>query len=311
MYYIGVDIGGSNTKIGVVSIDWRIVQFLKIPTGNNPFDVLITEIDSIYKQYEIAGIAVGIAGLVDEKGNVIKSVNIPFFNNFPLYEELKSRYNVRIKIENDATVATVAEVIFGEGKNCNSFILLTLGTGIGGGLWFNGVIAPFPMEVGHMSINYNGKLCSCGSLGCLELYASARAIKDSLIEKLENGEYSLINNLYEGNFYKITSEDIYNITMEGDSLCRSVLKEAGKALGAGLANLINIFATEKIILTGGLSKAVNVYLETSINEAKKRAMNGLVENIEIVPSDLVDTGGVLGAVLVLRNQSEINLPCKE
>lgn len=305
MYYIGVDIGGTNIKMGVISADWEIIKLYKFQTGDNPLETILKKIEIILHEFEIKGIGIAVAGLVDREGNIVKSPNIPFFNNFPLLKELKSRYTIDIKIENDATVTALAEALFGEGKNCQSFILLTLGTGIGGGLWFNGRLSEFPMEVGHMSIDYQGRLCSCGATGCLEIYASARAIKNSLIEKIEKGEESYIKSLYEGNFYRATSEDIYRMAMEGDALCRNALKEAGKALGAGIANLINIFAPEKIILTGGLSKALNIYLETAIKEAKKRALNGIGENIKIVQSCLVDRGGILGATALLRGQCRI------
>jgi len=153
-----------------------------------------------------------------------------------------------------------------------------------------------------MSIEYQGKLCSCGNSGCLEMYASAKAIKETLIEKIEDGEHSQAKQLYEGNFYKISSEDVYKLALDGDNLSRQVLKNAGKALGAGIANLINIFAPDKIILTGGLSRAKNIYIETAINEAKKRALKGLSETVEIVQSQRIDSAGVLGAVFLLRNQ---------
>ncbi len=308
MYYLGIDIGGTNIKIGVISTDWEIIKICKFLTGNNPMETLIEKIDNICKEFKIEGIGVGIAGLVDPEGNVIKAANIPFFNNFPLKKELENRYNIDVKVQNDATVATVAEALFGQAKNSLSFILLTLGTGIGGGFWFDGKIAPFPMEVGHMSINYQGKFCNCGNTGCLEIYASARAIKDNLIERIESGEESYIKKLYEGNIYRTTSEDIYKSAMEGDHLCRIVLKEAGRALGVGIANLMNIFCPEKIILTGGLSNAINIYLETSIQEAKKRAMPGLAESVSITQSTLVDKGGVLGAVAILINHHTKCLP---
>lgn len=303
MYYIGIDIGGTYIKIGIISPEWETIKICKFPTGNNPMEKIIEEIDNICNEFKIKGIGVGIAGLVDNEGNVIKAANIPFFNNFPLKKELENRYNMDVKIENDATVAAVAEALFGQGQGSFSFILLTLGTGIGGGFWFDGKIARFPFEVGHMSINYQGKICNCGNTGCLEVYASAQAIKDNIIEQIESGEESDIKKLYEGNIYRTTSEDIYKTAMDGDHLCRIVLKEAGKALGAGIANLLNIFGPEKIILTGGLSKAANIYLETAIQEAKKRAMIGLAESVNITQSPLVDKGGVLGAVAILINQN--------
>lgn len=308
-YYIGLDIGGTNIKIGIISEDWEIITFCKIPTGEKPFESIIKELDEIISEHKILGIGIGIAGLVDCKGNVITSPNIPSFNNFPLKEAIMERFSVPTVVENDANVATLAEALFGEGRDTKSFILITLGTGIGGGLWQDGKVLNFPMEIGHISINYQGKNCSCGNTGCLEIYASARAIKDALIERLEKGQESQILQLYEGNFYRVTTQDIYRLAMEGDPVCRTILKEAGKALGVGVANIVNIFAPDKIILTGGLSKAENLYIETAKQEAKKRSLNGLSEKVEITLSSLIDKGGILGAVAALRIKSES--VCKE
>ncbi|MEJ5226499.1 ROK family protein [Thermodesulfovibrio sp.] len=299
MAYIGVDIGGTYTKIGVVTEQGEVVRLCKFPTYGEPLEFIFEEIDDILNAFTIDGIGVGIAGLVDEEGNVVKASNIPFFNDFPLKKILAERYKMEISVQNDASAATLAEAIMGDGRISSNFILITLGTGIGSGYWSREQDIRFPMEAGHMTINYQGKSCSCGNTGCLEVYASARAIKDNLIEKIEKGEQSSIKMLYEGNFYKVTAEDIYKTALEGDPLCRSVLKEAGKALGAGVANLINIFAPERIIFTGGLSKAVNIYIETAISEAQKRAMKGL--KTEMFISSLIDKGGIIGAVAALSN----------
>ncbi len=303
MNSIGLDIGGTYIKIGVVSSEGSIIKFSKIATTDKTIETIFEELDSIFSEYKISGIGVAIAGLVDKNGNVIKAANIPFFNDFPLKKAFEERYKVDVAVENDATVATLAESIFGEGKNCSNFILMTIGTGIGGGIWLNGSIADLPMEVGHITINFKSeRTCNCGSTGCLEVYASGRAMKESLIEKVEKGEDSIVKTLYEGNFYKVTTEDIYKVAMDGDPVCRSVLKDAGKALGAGISTLINLFGPEKIILSGGVSKAVNIYVETAISEAKRRVMKGLIDKVNIVNSNLVDVGGILGAVALLNNR---------
>lgn len=302
MYYIGVDIGGTNIKIGLVSKDYQLITLCKFPTPNDVISVLFDEIKGFFNENYIVGIGIGVAGLVNTDGTIIESPNIPSLNRIALESLIAEKFSVKTRVENDATAATVAEANFGEGRGVDRFILLTLGTGIGGGFYNEGKVLNIPMEVGHISINYQGKLCSCGNNGCLEMYASGRAIRDTLIEKIEEGEISQAKALYEGNFYKITSEDVYRLALEGDNLSRQVIKEAGKLLGVGIANMINLFAPEKIILTGGLSKAKNIYLETAITEAKKRALKGLTENIEITQSQLIDSGGVLGAVSLLRNQ---------
>ncbi|MCX8034416.1 MAG: ROK family protein [Thermodesulfovibrio sp.] len=302
MYYIGIDIGGTNTKIGLVSKDYQLITLCKFPTPNDIINALFDEIKGLFNENYIVGIGIGVAGLVGEDGTVIESPNIPTLNKIPLASLITEKFAVKTRVDNDATAATIAEANFGEGKGTNRFILLTLGTGIGGGFYIDGKILNIPMEAGHMSIDYQGKLCSCGNNGCLEMYASGRAIRDTLIEKIEEGAISQAKSLYEGNFYKIKSEDVYRLALEGDNLSRQVIKEAGKALGVGMANIINIFSPEKIILTGGLSNAKNIYLEAAINEAKKRALKGLTENIKIIRSQLIDSGGVLGAVFLLRNQ---------
>ncbi len=302
MFYLGIDIGGTNIKIGLISKDYEIIKWKKFPTPNDLIKVLIDEIQEFVNENPISAIGVGVAGIVSKEGTVIESPNIPSLNKVPLASILQDRFLTETVVENDATVATIGEANFGEGRGFSRFILLTLGTGIGGGFYYNGRILDIPMEVGHMTVNYQGKLCSCGNLGCLEVYASGRAIKESLIEKIENGESSQASSLYKGSIYKITPEDVYNLALEGDNLARQILKEAGKCLGAAMASLINIFAPEKIILTGGLSKAKNIYLETAINEAKKRSLEGLSSGISIVQSNLIDVGGLLGAIFTARNK---------
>lgn len=303
MHYIGIDIGGTNIKIGLLSEDYQILKFKKIPTSANLISDLIEQIKEFYNQ-NVIGIGVGVAGLIDKEGVVIESPNIPALKGISILYALREHFPLKIKIENDATVATLAESYFGDGKGVNRFILITLGTGIGGGLFCENKVYEIPMEAGHTTINYQGKLCSCGNFGCLEIYASGRAIRDLLIEKIEDGEYSQAKFLYEGNFYKISTTDIYRLALEGDNLSRQILKEAGKALGSGLANLINIFAPAKIILSGGLANAKNIYIETAITEAKKRALKGLTEKIEIIQSKLIDSGGVLGSALLLRDNEK-------
>lgn len=299
---MGIDIGGTNIKIGLVSEDYQLITLSKFPTPNDIIAVLMEEIKRFCDENHIAGIGVGVAGLIDADGVIIESPNIPSLNGIPLASIIKEKFSIKTTLENDATVATIGEANFGKGRGINRFVLLTLGTGIGGGFFDRGKVLDIPMEVGHITINYQGKLCSCGNSGCLEIYASGRAIRDSLIEKIEGGEYSEAKFLYEGNFYKIKSEDVYRLALEGDNLSRQVIKEAGKTLGVGLANIVNILSPEKIILTGGLSQAKNIYIENAIKEAKKRSLKGLKLNIEIVQSQLIDSGGVLGAVFLLRNQ---------
>ena len=183
----------------------------------------------------------------------------------------------------------------GAGKNFENFVLLTLGTGIGGGIIHKGELLDVSAEVGHMSINAEAEKCPCGNIGCLENYASARAMIARAVAMLEKGTESMLKECCKGSIYKITPEDIYNSALEGDTLSREILREAGRALGVGLANLINILSPEAIILAGGLVGAWNIYVQEAIREASRRAFKDLFDAVKIIPSSLGDEAGVVGA----------------
>lgn len=300
-YAIGVDIGGTNTRVALVDPDGNILEKDKKPTGHDPVNILFELLDKFYHSYseDILGIGIGIAGIVNrEEGKILYSPNIPKLTSLGLKELIQYRYRTCVVLENDANVAAYGERFIGSGKNYKSFVTLTLGTGIGGGVVLNNRLLPIAAEIGHMTINSDGIICQCGNNGCLEAYASATAIVASAISQIEKGTDSLLKNLYNGNFYKITSEDIYKAALEGDTLSRLVLKEAGKGLGIGIANIINIFSPEAVILTGGLSKASNIYIDNAISEASRRAMRELYKRTEIIKSMAEDDAGVVGAALL-------------
>lgn len=183
----------------------------------------------------------------------------------------------------------------GAGKGFNNFVLLTLGTGIGGGIIYDGRLLNVSAEIGHMSIIANGVKCSCGNFGCLESYASARAILDYAVTALEHGTESILREFHQGNVYKLTPEDIYKTALDGDNLSRDVLREAGKYLGVGISNMINIFSPDAIILAGGLIGAWNIYIQEAMKEASKRTFKQLFEKVKIIPSSLGDNAGIIGS----------------
>ncbi len=173
--------------------------------------------------------------------------------------------------------------------------MLTLGTGIGGSIIYKGELLDAAAEIGHMSINAEAEKCPCGNIGCLENYASARAMIAKAVVMLEKGTESMLKNCCNGSIYKITPEDIYKSALEGDTLSREILRDAGRALGVGLANLINILSPEAIILAGGLIGAWNIYVQEAIREASRRAFKDVFEAVKIIPSSLGDDAGVVGA----------------
>lgn len=311
-YALGVDIGGTNIRAAIVGYSdnsgYRIISKLKEPASDQPVEVVCRLIDSLFSEMakDIAGIGIAVGGLINRRdGIVMRSPNIPSLTNFNLASEIKSRHNIAIIIENDANAAAYGEKLAGVGMNFSDFVVLTLGTGIGGGIVINNELLPVAAEIGHMSINFDGQQCSCGNVGCLESYASGRAIINKTVSEIEKGAETALKESYGGNFYKIGADDIYTAALDGDSLARSILREAGKSLGIGIANIVNILSPEAIILTGGLTGAWNIYIEAALKESSKRALKELHNNIKILRSPVYDDAGIIGAAGLLLKKINI------
>jgi glucokinase len=308
-YCIAGDIGGTNIRVSLVDAEYRIISKLKEPTGTDPVEVLFKLIDNIRakqpKGKKICGIGLAVAGVVDsETGAVLRAPNIQSLSGFALGAETAGRYGMNTLIENDANAAAFGEKTAGAGRDFSGFVMLTLGTGIGGGIVVNDRLLRVAAEIGHTTVNTSGPQCGCGSVGCLETYASASAIIGNAVGAIEKGAASILKDSYNGNFYKINAEDIYKAALEGDPLARSVMREAGKALGVGIANMINIMSPQAVILTGGLLGAWNIYIEAAIAEASKRAFPELFSRVRIVPSTLGDDAGTVGMAALTFDKTE-------
>jgi glucokinase len=306
-YGIGIDLGGTNLRVALVSEEGEIVRKIKKTSADKVFETLIGSIEEL-NQEGVAGIGLGVAGLIDRKnGRVFTSPNLRSIEGIDLVNDLRSRFRLPVFIENDANVAALGEKLSGAGRGFDNFVLLTLGTGIGGGIIHKGELLDVSAEVGHMSISSDSEKCQCGNIGCLENYASARAMISRAVSMLDKGHESLLKGCCNGSFYKLTTEDIYKAALEGDTLSREILRDAGKALGVGLATLINILSPEAIILTGGLIGAWNIYVQEAIKEASRRAFKDLVDSVKIIPSSLGDEAGIVGAAcLVFMGISKAN-----
>lgn len=307
-YAIGIDLGGTNLRVALVSEEGEIVRKVRKSSSEEVFVSLLESIEEVNNS-EIVGIGLGVAGIIDRKnGRVFSSPNLRAVEGLDLIHGIHQRFQVPVFIENDANVAALGEKMSGAGKNFENFVLLTLGTGIGGGIIHKGELLAVSAEVGHMSINAEAEKCPCGNIGCLENYASARAMIARAVAMLEKGTESILKECCKGSIYKITPEDIYNSALEGDTLSREILREAGRALGVGLANLINILSPEAIILSGGLVGAWNIYVQEAIREASRRAFKDLFDAVKIIPSSLRDEAGVVGAASLVFMEIAKNTP---
>ena len=286
---------GPISRAALVSEEGEIVRKIKRSSSEEVWGSLLESIEEV-RNREIVGIGLGVAGIIDRKnGRVFSSPNLHAVEGLDLIQGVQQKFHVPVFIENDANVAALGEKVSGAGKHFESFVLLTLGTGIGGGIIYKGELLDASAEVGHMSIHAEAEKCPCGNTGCLENYASARAMIAKAVAMLEKGTESLLKECCKGSIYKITPEDIYKSALEGDTLSREILREAGRALGVGLASMINILSPEAIILAGGLVGAWNIYVQEAIREASRRAFKDLFDSVKIIPSSLGDEAGVVGA----------------
>lgn len=303
-YAIGIDLGGTNLRVALVTKGGEIAKKIKSPTSEEVLPSIIDAVESLYSE-EVAGIGIGVAGVIGrENDRVLASPNLHIIEKIDLVNKIREKFKIPVFIENDANAAALGELWTGAGKDFSVFVLFTLGTGIGGGIVYDGKLLKVAAEIGHMSIHPDGKKCHCGNSGCLESYASMRAILSEAFSALEAGRESVLRQCCGGNFYKLTTEEIYGAALDGDSLARELLKNAGRYLGIGIANMINILSPAAVILAGGLTGAWDIYVQEAIKEASRRAFKELFERVKIIPSLLTDDAGLIGSAgLVFRSMA--------
>lgn len=301
-YSIGIDLGGTNLRVALVSGEGEIVKRLKEPTTPDAVAALKNTVESLSGD-SVEGVGIGVAGLIDRDAlSVVTSPNLPFLSG-ARFRDLGS--GMPVAVENDACAAALGERWMGAGREFRSFVLMTLGTGIGGGIVHEGMLLDAASEIGHMGVEANGERCPCGSFGCLENYASGRAMIAAAREALEEGRESVLRECCGGSIYRMTPEDIYNAALDGDGLAREILRHAGKYLGVGIANMINLMSPEAVILTGGLVGAWDIYVSEAVQEASRRSYRGLFERVKIIRSSLgPEDAGVLGAAALVLHGKE-------
>jgi glucokinase len=314
---VGVDLGGTNVRIGIVTPKGRVLKREEYPLVPSQGALKIVEglvsnlKDFIHrrigKNNQLLGIGIGIAGAIDMKrGRVINSPNIPDFNGFGIREFIKKSISSPIVIENDANAFALGEGWVGAAKGSSYYCGITLGTGVGGGIIINGEIlhgfGGMASEVGHMVIDPEGPLCGCGGRGCLEVYASATGIKRMALEVIQKGEGEEIVKRAGGKAEEVTSETVFEAAQSGDEASQKIFREMGRFLGIGLVNLIHLFDPEKIVIGGKASRAWDSFIRTTREIVMERAMEGSRNRVKILQAKCGDDAGVLGAAYVsLKN----------
>ncbi len=305
---IGIDLGGTSIKFGLISSEGKILRKskLKTPLSKDFQEIveLITKevhrilLEEKLPKNEISGIGIGIPGVTNAKGEVVFANNL-FWKNKPLQSSLEQRLGIRVKVGNDASLAGFGEFHFGAMRNTQNALLLTLGTGLGAGVIINGKVFHgshyLGTEIGHMIIGENFYNCNCGNNGCLETFASATALVKYVAHLMEAGESSILKQ-EEGNQQKnITSQQIFDAARNHDKVAIKALDRFIRYLAMGIANLINIFDPEVIALGGGLSESGDLFLEDLRIIAKTHTYVKEENPTEIVIAELKNDAGILGS----------------
>jgi glucokinase len=319
-YIVGVDLGGTNIVVGAMSADGaQHLAVRSIPTSpelgaDSVADRIVGSIegailDAIAEtgatRKDFIGVGIGAPGPLDrEKGLVVVAPNLGW-KNFPLRDRVSDRLRLPVTLDNDANCATVGEWWQGAARGADNVVGMTIGTGIGGGLILDGKlfhgVSDVAGEIGHTTIDLNGRHCKCGNYGCLEAYASGPAIATRAREVLVREETaSLLPSIVGGKLESITAETVYKAAQQGDAVASEIVRDTARYLGAGIANLLNILNVDVVVVAGGVTQAGDALFTPLRAEVRRRAFRPAVDATRIVPGELPGTAGVVGAVATFK-----------
>lgn len=309
-YIAGVDIGGTNTKIGIVSIEGRIVAKESIKTLSmegveSTLKRIWASIKGLLEKNEInyedlLGVGMGIPGPVREQEIVGFFANFPWEKNLNIAKLFRNISGKETKLENDVNVIALGEARHGAGRGAKTSVTIALGTGIGGGIYIDGkIISGFNGaggEVGHMKLVKDGKLCGCGQKGCFEAYASATGIEREAISRLKVNKTNKLYQKLNGEIDKVEAKDVFDCAKEGDAFSLDIVDYEAEYLAMGIGNILNLINPEKIILAGGVSLAGDILLDRVKEKLPKYAMSVAIENgFSIELGILGNDSGIYGA----------------
>ncbi|MFC2172159.1 ROK family protein [Acidobacteriota bacterium] len=303
-YYVGIDLGGTLIKAALVSGSGNVEFSHKEPTVranlSGLVDQLLKVIQSLadrLKDDTVCGAGIGVPGNVDsETTEILASPNLQFTAGLNVRQALGDRLPIPLAVDNDGNAGALGEHRFGAGRGARNMVYICLGTGVGGGLILEG--KPFRgskgygAELGHTNINPDGKTCLCGGIGCLELEVCAPSIVRRARQRLAVDTDSALKSI---SGREITAEDVSVFAGLGDEVCRKVLAETGRRLGIALADFVNIFNPDVIIVGGGVSRSGELLLDPAVDEASKRAFPDPFRHCKFRIAELGDMAGVLGA----------------
>lgn len=312
-YYVGLDVGGTNLAAGVVDEEYRMLSRVSIPTGAERSieeitdDMVIVTLEAIKE----AGLTIddfhswgiGMPSYVNPKTNLLVHANCFGWRNIPIYQYLEEKLPLPIHIENDANCAALGEVLAGAACKERNVIMLTLGTGVGGGIIIDGKIFCgadlLGAELGHAKLVYNGELCTCGQKGCVEAYCSATALIRQMKEAAQEAPDSVLWKLCRGNLEQLEGKSLFEAVRQGDKTARQVLLQYADYLSCAISTYITLFRPEKIILGGGIANAGEVLLEPLRERLIVNTFAGREIGVpDVITAKLGNDAGIIGAAFL-------------
>ena len=306
-YYVGIDLGGTNTKIGVVDKEGNKIFTTTIKTESiDGYEISLNRIADILKEnlkeYEIplenvGGVGIGVPGPVVQTQIVKFFANFPWPENLNLAEEFEKRIGLKVRVDNDVNVITLGEMWKGAGKGHSNVLGIAIGTGIGGGIIVNGQLVSGKTgtggEIGHTKLVKDGKLCGCGQKGCWEAYASATGLIREAQGRLIVNKKNLLYEMTKGR--ELEAKDVFDAAKAGDEFSVDIVDYEAEYLAMGIGNLLNTLDPEIVVLGGGVSLAGDFLIDRVKENLKKYALPSALEGLKIVQAELGNDAGILGA----------------
>lgn len=312
---VGIDLGGTKIEIAVVNEVGDLLERIHLATGpaGEPERTLRDLIACLGEKFQAAraalpiSVGVGVAGQVNPGTGVVQFAPNLRWRNVALREPLERALAIPVKIMNDVHAAAYGEWRYGAGRDCDDLICLFIGTGIGGGVIAGGRFllghSGSAGELGHVTVDLAGPICTCGNRGCLEAFAGGWAIANHARQRLkaEPAAGGWLRRLCNGDLGAITAETVGEACRHGDALALSLMQGAGRALGAGIAGMINGFNPARVILGGGVLEGMPDLLPLAEREARARALKAPLRDLSIVKVALGSSAGAIGAAARARD----------
>lgn len=312
MYYLGIDLGGTNIAIGLVNEEFKIVLKDKVPTGaSRPTSDIMDDMAELCKSIvnkagvkfdDVAYAGIAAPGSVDPVKGVVRYSNNIRMTDYPIADELKKRIPVKeVYLENDANAAALAEAKAGAGKGYSDLVMITLGTGVGGGVVIGGKLYSgfnyCGAELGHTVIEFGGRPCTCGRLGCFEAYSSATGLINMTKEKMMENVDSLMWEIARDNLHNVSGITAFKAARKGDAAGAEVVDMYIKYLACGLTNMVNIFQPQVLCIGGGVCGEGDYLLKPLIKTIRRceYGASNQTQFSQIKIAELGNDAGIIGA----------------